>query len=98
MAEKNSKKSKKATTKKLFDIESKNRLSTDSIESLSEKPRLLKEYLDFSITNTFSELMFRLTHEIYTEDKAKLLWGSSQKLTVFFTENKTAWRRFCNDK
>jgi hypothetical protein len=62
---------KKITAKKLLNIESNNRLSSDSIESLSEKPNLLKEYLDFSITNTFSELMFRLTHEIYLEDKAK---------------------------
>jgi diguanylate cyclase (GGDEF)-like protein len=74
MTESNSNKSKKTTTKKLFEIESKIRLSSDSIESLSEKPKLLKEYLDFSITNTFSELMFRLTHEIYSEDKAKMLW------------------------
>jgi len=67
MGVKSSKKSKKKTAEKLFDIESKNRLSSDSIDSFSEKPKLLKKYLDFSITNTFSELMFRLTHEIYIE-------------------------------
>jgi diguanylate cyclase (GGDEF)-like protein len=67
-------KSEKETAKKLLNIESKKRLSSDSIESLSEKPGLLKEYLDFSNANTFSELMFRLTHEIYLEDKAKKLW------------------------
>jgi len=64
MTKKVTNRSKKTTAKKLLNIESKNRLSSDSIESLSEKPKLLKEYLDFSITNTFSELMFRLTHEI----------------------------------
>lgn len=74
MTERDNNSSKKATAKKLLNIESKNRLSSDSIESLSEKPKLLKEYLDFSITNTFSELIFRLTHEIYSEDKAKILW------------------------
>ena len=74
MTERDSNRSKKATAKKLLNIESKNRLSSDSIESLSEKPKLLKEYLDFSIANTFSELIFRLTHEIYSEDKAKILW------------------------
>ena len=74
MTEKNNKKSKKVTANKLLNIESKTRLSSDSIESLSETPDLLKEYLDFSIANTFSELMFRLTHEIYPEDKAKKLW------------------------
>lgn len=74
MTERDNNSSKKAIAKKLLNIESKNRLSSDSIESLSEKPKLLKEYLDFSITNTFSELIFRLTHEIYSEDKAKILW------------------------
>ncbi|MDH3973788.1 MAG: GGDEF domain-containing protein [Deltaproteobacteria bacterium] len=76
MTDKNSNRSKKDTAKKLLNIESKNRLSSDSIESLSETPELLKEYLDFSIANTFSELMFRLTHEIYKEDKAKKLWDN----------------------
>ncbi|MBU1233904.1 MAG: GGDEF domain-containing protein [Proteobacteria bacterium] len=74
MTERDNNRSKKATAKKLLSIESKNRLSSDSIESLSEKPNLLKEYLNLSIANTFSELMFRLTHEIYSEDKAKILW------------------------
>lgn len=73
MTQRNSNRSKKETAKKLLNIESKNRLSSDSIESLSEKPNLLKEYLDYSIANTFSELLFRLTHEIYVEDKAKEL-------------------------
>jgi hypothetical protein len=76
MNAKSSKKSKKKTAEKLFDIESKNRLSSDSIESFSEKPKLLKEYLDLSITNTFSELMFRLTPEKYTENKAVTLWNN----------------------
>lgn len=71
----NKDKSKKATSKKLLKIESKKRLSSDLIESLSEKPKLLKEYLDLSISNTFSELIFRLTYEVYPEDKAKMLWG-----------------------
>ena len=74
MSETDNETSNKATASKLLSIESKNRLSSDSIESLSEKPKLLKEYLDLSISNTFSELMFRLTHEIYSEDKSKILW------------------------
>ncbi len=75
MTERDNNSSKKATAKKLLNIESKNRLTSDSIELLSEKPNLLKEYLDVYIANTFSELMFRLTHEIYVEDKAEKLWG-----------------------
>jgi diguanylate cyclase (GGDEF)-like protein len=63
------------TTKRLIDIESKERLSSQSICTLSDHPELLKEYLESSISNTFSELMFRLTHEIYTEDKAESLWN-----------------------
>ncbi len=63
------------TTRKLIDIESKERLSSRSIGTLSNQPELLKEYLESSISNTFSELMFRLTHEIYTEDKAEKLWN-----------------------
>jgi diguanylate cyclase (GGDEF)-like protein len=62
------------TTRKLVDIESKKRLTSDSIGVLCDQPKLLKEYLDSSIANTFSELMFRLTHEIYTEEKATALW------------------------
>jgi diguanylate cyclase (GGDEF)-like protein len=62
------------TARKLVDIESKERLTSDSIGVLCDQPKLLKEYLDSSIANTFSELMFRLTHEIYTEEKATALW------------------------
>ena len=63
------------TTKKLISIESKERLSSQSIGAMSDQPGLLKEYLESSIYNNFSELMFRLTHEIYTEDKAESLWN-----------------------
>jgi diguanylate cyclase (GGDEF)-like protein len=66
--------SRKHTTRRLFDIESKDRLTSDSIGALSDKPELLKEYLESSISNTFSELMFRLTHEVYAEEKATALW------------------------
>jgi diguanylate cyclase (GGDEF)-like protein len=62
------------TARKLVDIESKERLTSNSIGVLCDQPKLLKEYLDSSIANTFSELMFRLTHEIYTEEKATALW------------------------
>jgi len=63
------------TTRKLVDIESTDRLTSDSIGELSDQPALLKSYLDASIGHTFSELMFRLTHEIYTEKKASTLWN-----------------------
>jgi hypothetical protein len=62
------------TTRRLVDIESTDRLTSELIDKLSNKPALLKSYLDASIGNTFSELMFRLTHEIYTENKASDLW------------------------
>jgi diguanylate cyclase (GGDEF)-like protein len=62
------------TTKKLLDIESRDRLTSKSINALSNNPELLKEYLESSLTHTFSELLFRLTYEIYTEDKASKLW------------------------
>lgn len=62
------------TTRRLVDIESTDRLTSASIDKLSNKPALLKSYLDASIGNTFSELMFRLTHEIYTEKRASNLW------------------------
>lgn len=62
------------TTRKLIDIESTDRLTSDSIDALSDQPALLKSYLDAAIGHTFSELMFRLTHEIYTEEKASGLW------------------------
>ena len=65
----------KGTASKLFDIESKERLSSKNIESLSDHPELLKKYLEFSIHNTFSELLFRLTHEVYTENKATRIWN-----------------------
>lgn len=61
-------------TRRLVDIESTNRLTSDSIGELSDKPALLKSYLDASLGQTFSELMFRLTHEKYTEKKASDLW------------------------
>jgi diguanylate cyclase (GGDEF)-like protein len=65
----------KGTASKLFDIESKERLSSKNIESLSDHPELLKKYLEFSIHNTFSELLFRLTHEVYTEKNATRIWN-----------------------
>jgi diguanylate cyclase (GGDEF)-like protein len=65
----------KETASKLFDIESKNRFSSDSIGALSNQPELMKQYLESSISNTFSELMFRLTHEVYSEKKASGFWN-----------------------
>jgi hypothetical protein len=62
------------TARKMVDIESKERLTSNSIGALSDHPALLKEYLESSIANTFSELLFRLTHETYTEEKASGLW------------------------
>lgn len=62
------------TTRRLVDIESRNRITSKSIGELADKPGLLKHYLESSITNTFSELLYRLTHEIYTEEKATVLW------------------------
>jgi diguanylate cyclase (GGDEF)-like protein len=61
-------------TRRLVDIESRNRVTSKSIGDLADKPSLLKHYLESSITNTFSELLYRLTHEIYTEEKAAILW------------------------
>ena len=66
--------SKIETTKKLVDIESRDRLTSKTINALCNNPLLLKEYLESSLTHTFSELLFRLTHEIYTENKASKLW------------------------
>jgi len=66
--------SKIETTKKLVDIESQNRLTSKSIDTLGNNPELLKEYLESSLTHTFSELLFRLTYETYPEDKASKLW------------------------
>ena len=62
------------TMRRLVDIESTVRLTSDSIGEMSDKPVLLKNYLDASLGHTFSELMFRLTHEKYTETKASDLW------------------------
>lgn len=62
------------TKRNLVDIESKQRLTSDSIGILCDQPELLKQYLESSISNTFSELMFRLTHERYSEEKAAALW------------------------
>lgn len=64
----------KKTIKNLLDIESKDRLSSDTIDNLSNKPLLLDIYLRTSIENTFSELLFRLTNEKYNEGKANRLW------------------------
>jgi diguanylate cyclase (GGDEF)-like protein len=64
----------KDTTRRLVDIESKNRITSRSIGEMGDRPELLKQYLESSIANTFSELLFRLTHEIYTEEKATELW------------------------
>ena len=61
-------------TRRLVDIESYNRLTSDSIGELSDKPDLLKSYLDASLGQTFSKLMFRLTHDKYTEKKSSDLW------------------------
>jgi len=58
----------------MIDIESKERLTSDSIGDLCGHPALLRQYLESSIANTFSELIFRLTNEIYTEKKASVLW------------------------
>jgi diguanylate cyclase (GGDEF)-like protein len=66
--------SKKETTRRLIDIESRDRLTSKSIDALCNSPELLKEYLESSLSHTFSELLFRLTHEIYAEDKASKLW------------------------
>ena len=71
----NRKKEKKRTSNRLFDIESNNRLTSKSIDTLSSSPELLKKYLETSFRNTFSELIFRLTHEIYEEEKATNLWN-----------------------
>jgi diguanylate cyclase (GGDEF)-like protein len=71
---KNRSRSKIETTKKLVDIESHDRLTSKSIDTLSNNPELLKEYLESSLTHTFSELLFRLTYETYPEDRASKLW------------------------
>ena len=62
-----------------MDIDSKERLSSDVIDELSNKPLLLDKYLKSSIENTFSELLFRLTYEKYNEKKAIRLWKSILK-------------------
>jgi hypothetical protein len=67
-------KGKRNTARRLYDIESKPRVSSDSMETLEDQPKLLRAYLETSLSNTFSELMFRLTHEVYAEDKAADLW------------------------
>lgn len=64
-----------SATGKLIEIESTARFTSRSIGALSDHPALLKAYLESSIANTFSELMFRLTHEIYDEGKARSLWN-----------------------
>lgn len=67
------------TTKKLLDIESKDRLSANLIDKFSNNPHLLNLYLQASIENTFSELLFRLTHKKYQEDKAYQMWEAILK-------------------
>ncbi len=66
----------KQNTKDLLDIESKDRLSSDTIDKLSKNPHLLDIYLKASIENSFSELLFRLTNEKYNEKKANKLWAA----------------------
>lgn len=68
------KQQRRQATSKMLDIESKNRLSSTSIDELSNNPFLLECYLKTSIENTFSELLFRLTHEKYQEKKAQEFW------------------------
>jgi diguanylate cyclase (GGDEF)-like protein len=70
------KKQKNLTANKLLAIESKDRLSSEIIDELSNKPQLLDIYLKSSIENTFSELLFRLTYEKYSEKKANRLWDA----------------------
>lgn len=72
-------KKKEFVTKNLWDIESKNRVSSKSIDDLSKTPQLLSRYLKTSIDNTFSELLFRLTHQNYSENKAFKLWTAIVK-------------------
>jgi diguanylate cyclase (GGDEF)-like protein len=62
------------TVESLVDIESRDRFSAASIGALSGEPGLLSTYLEASAINTFSELLFRLTHEVYPEEKASELW------------------------
>lgn len=69
----------KQSTNNLLDIKSKDRLSSDDIDNLSNKPKLLDLYLKSSIENTFSELLFRLTQEKYNEKKANKLWKAILK-------------------
>lgn len=71
---KNSKKEKRQITKKMLEIESKDRLSAASIDEFSNDPKMLEQYLKSSIECSFSELLFRLTHEQYKEDKAHQFW------------------------
>lgn len=73
---KKTKKNKFKVTKNLLDIKSKERLSANTIDNLSNKPQLLDAYLKLSIENTFSELLFRLTNEKYNEKKANILWNA----------------------
>lgn len=79
MKKERSKNQKEQTTKRLLDIESKDRLSAGSINKFSNSPNLLNNYLHASVENTFSELLFRLTHEKYQEDKAHQLWEAILK-------------------
>jgi diguanylate cyclase (GGDEF)-like protein len=72
-------KKKEHTTQSLWDIESKCRFSSESIDDLAKTPQLLDQYLKTSIENTFSELLFRLTHEKYSENKAFKLWTAIVK-------------------
>jgi len=67
------------TTQSLWDIESKNRFSSESIDDFAKTTRLLDQYLKTSIKNTFSELLFRLTHKKYSKNKAFKLWTAIVK-------------------
>jgi len=78
---------KKQITKNLFDIESKDRLTSDTIDDLSNKSNLLDIYLELSNENTFSELLFRLTNKKFNEEKAKILWDAITKHRDYLNNN-----------
>jgi diguanylate cyclase (GGDEF)-like protein len=63
----------------LLNIERSDRLSTIIIDNLAKKPVLLAHYLASSKEHTFSELLFRLTNEKYSEKKAIILWAGILK-------------------
>lgn len=63
----------RATSRLMLAVESNKRLSSDSIGLLCSPP-LLDAYLASSVGHTFSELIFRLTHEVFDEESAAALW------------------------